>query len=38
MGFIRAGTIEGGARDYGGRLHDLVCSMPLGKWYQWTKF
>jgi len=39
MGFIRSGTIEGGARDYDGRLHDLILlAMPLGKWYQWTKF
>jgi len=39
MGFIRAGTIEGGARDLQGHLHDvLLLAMPLGKWYQWTKY
>lgn len=39
MGFLRVGTIEGGARDPGGRAHDIILlTMPLGKWYQWTKF
>ncbi len=39
LGFIRAGVIEGGARDQSGRLHDVyLMVMPLGKWYQWTKF
>ncbi len=39
MGFIRVGTLEGGARDQQGHLHDVVLlAMPLGKWYQWTKY
>lgn len=39
LGFIRAGTIEGAARDLQGHLHDvLLLAMPLGKWYQWTKY
>lgn len=39
MGFIRTGAIEGGVRDIDGRPHDIVLmAMPLGKWYQWTKF
>ena len=39
LGFLRAGTIEGGARDQAGHLHDVVImAMPLGKWYQWTKY
>lgn len=39
MGFLRIGSIEGGARDRNGRAHDiLLLTMPLGKWYQWTKF
>jgi L-amino acid N-acyltransferase YncA len=39
LGFLRAGTIEGGARDQQGHLHDVVILvMPLGKWYQWTKY
>lgn len=39
MGFLRVGTIEGGARDQNGRAHDIMLlTMPLGKWYQWTKF
>ena len=38
LGFLRAGTIEGGARDQEGHQHDVVImAMPLGKWYQWTK-
>lgn len=39
MGFLRVGTIEGGARDPNGHAHDIILlTMPLGKWYQWTKF
>lgn len=39
MGFLRVGTVEGGARDPSGRAHDIILlTMPLGKWYQWTKF
>lgn len=39
MGFLRIGTIEGGARDQQGHAHDIILlTMPLGKWYQWTKF
>lgn len=39
MGFLRVGTIEGGARDQQGHAHDIILlTMPLGKWYQWTKF
>ncbi len=39
LGFIRVGTMEGGARDQDGHLHDIVIlAMPLGKWYQWTKY
>jgi len=39
LGFIRIGTIEGGARDQQGHPHDVVLlMMPLGKWYHWTKF
>ena len=39
MGFLRIGTIEGGARDQNGHAHDIILlTMPLGRWYQWTKF
>lgn len=39
LGFIRIGTMDGGARDQDGHLHDVVTlAMPLGKWYQWTKY
>jgi L-amino acid N-acyltransferase YncA len=39
LGFLRVGTIEGAARDQQGHLHDVILlAMPLGKWYQWTKF
>jgi L-amino acid N-acyltransferase YncA len=39
LGFLRAGTIEGGAKDQQGHLHDVVImAMPLGKWYQWSKY
>lgn len=39
MGFVRIGTIEGGARDQRGHLHDVVIlAMPLGKYYQWSKY
>jgi L-amino acid N-acyltransferase YncA len=39
LGFLGAGTIEGGAKDQQGHLHDVVImAMPLGKWYQWTKY
>jgi ribosomal protein S18 acetylase RimI-like enzyme len=39
LGFIRTGTIEGGARDQQGHLHDVALMvMPLGKWYEWSKY
>ena len=39
MGFLRVGTIDAGARDQSGHPHDVILlTMPLGKWYQWTKF
>jgi len=39
MGFVRAGRIEGGARDQQGHLHDIVLlAMPLGKYYEWSKY
>lgn len=39
MGFLRVGAIEGGARDYDGRVHDIITLvMPLGKWYRWSKY
>lgn len=39
LGFIRTGTIEGGARDREGHLHDVALMvMPLGKWYEWSKY
>jgi RimJ/RimL family protein N-acetyltransferase len=39
LGFLRSGTIEGGARDQAGHLHDiLIMAMPLGKWYEWSKY
>jgi GNAT superfamily N-acetyltransferase len=39
LGFLRVATIEGGAVDTLGHHHDVVLmAMPLGRWYQWTKF
>jgi L-amino acid N-acyltransferase YncA len=39
LGFIRTGTIEGGARDQQGHLHDVALMvMPLGKYYEWSKY
>lgn len=39
LGFIRIGTLAGGARDQDGHPHDVVIlAMPLGKWYQWAKY
>ena len=39
MGFVRVGRIEGGARDQQGNLHDIVLlAMPLGKYYEWSKY
>jgi L-amino acid N-acyltransferase YncA len=39
LGFIGVGTIEGGARDQKGHLHDIALMvMPLGKWYEWSKY
>lgn len=39
LGFLRVATIEGGAIDPLGHHHDVVLmAMPLGRWYQWTKF
>lgn len=38
-GFLRVCTVEGGARDQEGRHYDVVIlALPLGRWYQWTKF
>ena len=39
LGFLRVATIEGGAVDPLGHHYDVVLmAMPLGRWYQWTKF
>ena len=39
LGFLRLATIENGAVDPLGHHHDVVLmAMPLGRWYQWTKF
>lgn len=39
LGFLKVSTIEGGAIDPLGHHHDVVLmAMPLGRWYQWTKF
>lgn len=39
LGFLRMATIEGGAIDQAGHHHDVILmAMPLGRWYQWTKF
>jgi hypothetical protein len=39
MGFVRVGRVEGGARDQQGHLHDIVLlSMPLGRYYEWSKY
>ncbi len=39
LGFCRVATIEGGAIDPSGHHHDVVImAMPLGRWYQWTRF
>jgi len=39
MGFVTAGRIEGGARDIDGHLHDItLLAMPLGKYYEWSKY
>jgi L-amino acid N-acyltransferase YncA len=39
MGFVRVGVLEGGARDQQGHLHDVVLlAMPLGKYYEWSKY
>jgi L-amino acid N-acyltransferase YncA len=39
LGFVRTGTIEGGARDQHGRLHDVALMvMPLGRYYEWSKY
>jgi L-amino acid N-acyltransferase YncA len=39
MGFVTAGTIEGGARDIDGHLHNIsILAMPLGKYYEWSKY
>jgi L-amino acid N-acyltransferase YncA len=39
MGFVSVGKIEGGARDIHGHLHDItILSMPLGKYYEWSKY
>lgn len=39
LGFIRAATVHELLRDERGRAHDLaVMLLPLGKWYQWSRF
>jgi hypothetical protein len=39
MGFVTAGAIEGGARDIHGHLHNVpTLAMPLGKYYEWSKY
>ncbi|HXK32467.1 MAG TPA: GNAT family N-acetyltransferase [Dehalococcoidia bacterium] len=39
LGFIRAATVHEHLRDEQGRPHDLVVMvLPLGKWYQWSRF
>lgn len=39
LGFLRIGAIEGAARDQQGHLHSVILlAMPLGRWYQWTKY
>lgn len=39
IGFVTVGTIEGGARDIDGHLHDItILAMPLGKYYEWSKY
>jgi len=39
IGFVTAGRIEGGARDIDGHLHDItLLAMPLGKYYEWSKY
>lgn len=39
MGFVHVGRIEGGARDQDGHLHDVaLMAMPLGKYYEWSKY
>jgi L-amino acid N-acyltransferase YncA len=39
IGFVAAGRIDGGARDTDGHLHDVtILSMPLGKYYEWSKY
>ena len=39
LGFLRLATIEGGAVDAHGHHHDVILmAMPLGRWYQWTKY
>ncbi len=39
IGFYKLATLEGMAKDPEGRSHDLVVMvMPLGKYYEWSKF
>jgi putative acetyltransferase len=39
IGFVTAGTVEGGARDIHGHLHNIsILAMPLGKYYEWSKY
>ena len=39
LGFVRTGTIEGGACDQAGHLHDIALMvMPLGRYYEWSKY
>lgn len=39
LGFYKVATLEGAARDQGGKDCDVVImSMPLGRYYEWSKF
>jgi GNAT superfamily N-acetyltransferase len=39
LGALDAGRIEGAARDLQGHLHDVVfLKLPLGKWWEWSRF
>lgn len=39
LGFYKVATLEGMAKDQGGRDCDVVImAMPLGKYYEWSKF
>jgi L-amino acid N-acyltransferase YncA len=39
MGFYKLATLEAMAKDLGGQHHDVqVMAMPLGRYYEWSKF